>query len=114
MLWKTDQIIELIEFVEGVVAERTKQFFLFSSSIDACLLISYTFILVGCHISSETTAIYTKWADTNKTIVLIGFGYVLITNAFAHGGPALCPLMYWLFGAPTPDKWILPVQTNKA
>lgn len=69
---------------------------------------------VGCQRSSLAAEVYAKRAAINKTIVQAGFGYVIIANAFAHGFPALCPLMYWLFGAPTPDKWYQPVQVNKA
>lgn len=50
----------------------------------------------------------------NKTIVRAGFAYVIYANGLAHGFPALCPLMYWFFGAPTPDQWYQPVQANKA
>lgn len=69
---------------------------------------------IGCQRSTFATEVYAKRATVNKAIVRAGFGYVIIANAFAHGFPALCPFMYWLFGAPTPDKWYQPVQVNEA
>lgn len=127
LLYNTDRIAELINYLEAVVERRmfisrvslihrswSYNLNVFGIHWIVFFFISNIWANLGCNLSSTSETSYAKRNSYDKQIV---WGIAIMLSQLvvsAYAPPVLCWMSTLIFGVPSKEYWILPVGTDEA
>lgn len=69
---------------------------------------------LGCQLSCDAHNIYNLQNVNNRQIVKWAFTMMCTGNVLMHCIPAMCPVLFKLFGFPSPKFWFLVLDIDRA
>lgn len=111
LLWRTNEIVELIDYLEIVVNRRRSLCVsLVFSVLTNCF---HPHQIIGSQQSNESGAIYSKRNEINEHFVHMTFLCIILLVGSSFFPPTMFGLSYVIFGWPSKNYWYSPIGMVK-